>query len=172
MEKAQTIYMRTQRGHAELKLRHSELGPVVNGLLMLVNGQRTVGELVSVAVKLGAPPDSISGLETGGYIEPAPVRLPTGQTMPAPLTDAAPLLASRPAHDAWSDNDRRAFLYQMLIDAAKKHLGLTGFLYHLKVEKAVTLQELRDLIAPLGEAITRSKGQRTAHDFLQKVEGV
>jgi hypothetical protein len=172
MEKGQTIYVRTPQGDAELKLRHSALGPVVNGLLMLVNGQRTLSELVSVASKLGAPTQTIEQLRADGYIQLAPPRVASGHTRPAPLTDAAPLLESTPVMDGWSDNDRRAFLYQTLIETAKKHLGLGGFVYHLKIERAVTLQELRDLAKPIGEAVARSKGPSVARALMKQLEGV
>ena len=54
-----------------------------------------------------------------------------------------------------------------VIKVTKKHLGLKGFLFHLKVEKAVTLAERRALIEPLAEAIAKAKGMAAANEFLE-----
>ena len=72
-----------------------------------------------------------------------------------------------PAVGPMSDADRSAKPYAHLIGAAKQHLGLKGFVYHLKVEKAVTLSERRALIEPLGEAIAKAKGMAAAKEFLE-----
>ena len=61
-------------------------------------------------------------------------------------------------------------MYQHLIGAAKQHLGLTGFIYHLKVQKAATLEELSDLVSPLGKAIAKAKGTDAANAFLKIVQ--
>ena len=155
-----TIYARTRKGDEELKARHSQLGAVVNGMLMLVNGRRSRDDLMSVANRLGARPDFLDDLASRGFIElhtaPAPVAVPV-----------AAALERTPADGQTSDADRSAKLYAHLIGAAKKHLGLKGFLFHLKVEKAVTLAERRALIEPLAEAIAKAKGMAAANEFLE-----
>ena len=84
---------------------------------------------------------------------------------------AAPTAGGFPNADVTlTDIERRAKLYQHLIAAAKQHLGLTGFIFHLKVEKAVTLQELRGLVGPLGKAIAKAKDTETANAFLKIVQ--
>ena len=142
----QTIYARTRKGDEELKARQSQLGAVVNGMLMLVNGRRSRDDLMNVANRLGARPDCLDDLASRGFIElhtaPAPVAVPV-----------AAALERLPADAHTSDADCSGKLYAHLIGAAKKHLGLKGFLYHLKVEKAVTLAERRALIEPLAEAM-------------------
>jgi hypothetical protein len=167
-----TVYSRTAQGNAELSLRRSNLDALMNGLLMLVNGRRTRADLLSVASHMGAPFDSIDTLKAQGFIELAPR---TGLTRPAPLaTDHGALeadyAASQPGGDEWmlTDAERTTRLHRLLTEAASQHLGLSGFLYHLKVEKAASLAELRKLVTPIGDAIARAKGSQVAGPFLQR----
>ena len=161
MNESQIVYRRTSLGNNELMARHSDFGPVLNSLLVLVNGETTREDLMTLVTRLGAPANSLSMLEIGGYIGP----LDSAGTRAAPPADNSPDGAV-----ALTDTERRARLYQHLIGAAKQHLGLTGFIYHLKVEKAVTLADLRELVSPLGKAIAKAKGKDAANAFLKIVQ--
>ena len=161
MNEGQMVYKRTSQGETELMARRSDLGPVLNSLLVLVNGKTTREDLMTVVTRLGAPANSLSMLEVGGYIQPLNAR-----GAPAALTPGD----SPNAEVTLTDTERRAKLYQHLIGAAKQHLGLAGFIYHMKVEKAVTLQDLSDLVGPLGKAIAKAKGKDAANVFLKIVQ--
>ena len=161
MNEGQIIYELTSQGETELMARRSDLGPVLNSLLVLVNGKRTQDDLITVVARLGAPTNSISMLEAGGYIQ----QLDAAGSRTALTPDDSPNGAV-----TLTDTERRARLYQHLIEAAKQHLGLKGFIYHLKVEKAVTLADLSDLVSPLGEAIAKAKGKDAANAFLKIAE--
>lgn len=161
MNQDQIIYKRTAQGETALMARRSDLGPLLNSLLVLVNGRATREDLMTVVTRLNAPANSLSMLEVGGYIQPHN----------APGVPAAPTAGGFPNADVTlTDIERRAKLYQHLIAAAKQHLGLTGFIFHLKVEKAVTLQDLRGLVGPLGKAIAKAKDRETASAFLKIVQ--
>ena len=161
MNEGQIIYELTSQGETELMARRADLGPVLNSLLVLVNGKRTQDDLITVVTRLGAPTNSISMLEAGGYIQ----QLDAAGSRTALTPDDSPNGAV-----TLTDTERRARLYQHLIEAAKQHLGLKGFIYHLKVEKAVTLADLSDLVSPLGEAIAKAKGKDAANAFLKIAE--
>ena len=161
MNEGQIIYELTSQGETELMARRSDLGPVLNSLLVLVNGKRTQDDLITVVTRLGAPTNSISMLEAGGYIQ----QLDAAGSRTALTPDDSPNGAV-----TLTDTERRARLYQHLIEAAKQHLGLKGFIYHLKAEKAVTLADLSDLVSPLGEAIAKAKGKDAANAFLKIAE--
>ena len=160
MNESQIVYKRTPQGNKELISRHSDLGPVLNSLLVLVNGRATRDDLMAVVTRLGAPASSINMLEAGGYIQPLDAAgSRTALTRDDSPNGAVPL----------TDTERRARLYQHLIEATKQHLGLKGFIYHLKVEKAVTLADLSGLVIPLGAAIAKAKGTEAANAFLKIV---
>ena len=152
-----TVYTRTPLGNSELLARRSDLGPALNSLLVLVNGRTIQKDLMTVVERLGAPANSISMLETGGYIQ----QLGTGGL---PEETAADLIqgAATP-----TDAHRLVLLYQHMIGAARQHLGVKGVFFHLKVEKAATLEDYRVLVDPLGNAIAKAKGMDTANAFLK-----
>ena len=160
MNASQIIYQRTPQGNKELMARRSDLGPMLNSLLVLVNGKTTQDDLMTVVTRLGAPANSLSMLEAGGYIQPLDAAGSHAALTPDDSPNGAVPL---------TDTERRARLYQHLIEATKQHLGLKGFIYHLKVEKAVTLADLSGLVIPLGAAIAKAKGTEAANAFLKIV---
>ena len=74
MNQDQIVYKRTSLGNKELMARHSDLGPVLNSLLVLVNGRATREDLMTLVTRLGAPANSRSMLETGGVYRTAGLR--------------------------------------------------------------------------------------------------
>ena len=96
-------------------------------------------------------------LETGGYIQRLGAR-------GLPEETAADLIqgAATP-----TDVQRLDLLYKHMIGAARQHLGVKGVFFHLKVEKAATLEDYRVLVDPLGNAIAKAKGMDTANAFLK-----
>ena len=155
--RALIVYARTPLGDIELMARRSDLGPVLNSLLVLVNGRTTQEELMVVVARLAAPANSISMLEAGGYIQ----RLgPVGSAVAVDPVDLVTALTL-------TDAERRAALYQHMIGAARQHLGIKGFYFHLMVEKAATLEDYLALLNPLGAAIAKAKGIDIANAFLK-----
>ncbi len=180
MQEARKVYRRTTRGSAELVARRSSLGPALNSLLVLIDGQRTREELLAVASRLGAPDNCIDMLEAGEYIQPVkPANDAANDAAGAALEggrktaqdappDASAGQATAERQKELTDTERYALLYQYLIEAVKKHLGFKGFMYHLNVEKAVTLAELLELIDPVGDAIAKAQGLVEANRFIAK----
>ena len=158
MDSVVIIYSRTGRGNAELNARQSALEAAANSLLLLIDGKRTRRELLAVAQRLGLRTDCLDRLKTGGYIDTQELH---DDALPPP-TDV------QQSHV--SDAELHSLLYRNLIDAAKTHLGLKGFLFHIKIEKAVSIKDLRALIEPLGEAIAKARGLTSAKEFAQKMQ--
>lgn len=160
MRSTTAIYTRTPRGNAELNARKSALDAASNSLLILIDGKRSQHELLAVAHRLGAPTNCLHQLETGGYVARQELE---GEVLPPP-----------PDFDEshFSDVELHALLYRNLIDAAKAHLGLKGFLFHIRIEKAVSIKDMRALIEPLGEAIAKARGLTQANEFIQKMQAI
>ena len=154
MNNTLAIYTRTERGNAELIARKSALGAAANSLLVLIDGVRKRGELLAVLQRQGSPAEFLDNLHSGGYIEERAGR-----------NSATPVVPGGEPSDA----EKRATLYEELIAAAKAHLGLKGFMLHIKIEKAGSLEELRALVAPVSEAIAKASGMAPANAFLQKM---
>jgi hypothetical protein len=153
------IYTRTEKGKEEVGARRHALDARLNSVLFLVDGKRTRDDINLLVKRLGNPADSLDRLVEGGYVQ-------TVEKPPAPAKVADSATHSR------ADSDLQNVLYQHLIAAAKKHLGMRGFMFHLKIEKAVDLTELRALITPMSEAIAKSQGLATANRFVAEVEAL
>jgi hypothetical protein len=158
MHGKQIVYARTPLGDTELMARRSDLGPALNSLLVLVNGQRTQEDLMTVVARFDAPTNSISRLETGGYIQRLGAAGLAFAVAPADSVNGA----ATP-----TDAKRRVLLYQHMIGAVREHLGMKGVFFHLKVEKATTLEDYLALLDPLGNAIAKAQGVDTANAFLK-----
>jgi hypothetical protein len=168
------IYTRTDKGNEELGARRSALGARLNSVLFLVDGKRTREDIDDIVKRLGNPADSVDQLLADGYIRvlekpPAPAQ--------AAIADSgfphsgAPHTSPPPTHSE-ADSALQGKLYQHLIAAAKKYLGMRGFMFHLKIEKAIDLPELRALITPMSEAIAKSKGMVTANSFIAEIRAL
>ena len=167
------IYNRTEKGNEEVGTRRHTLDARLNSVLFLVDGKRTRDDLILLVKRLGNPADSLDRLVEGGYVHLV--------EKPPPPTRAAASAAKNPAGSVPSsivpthsraDSDLQNVLYQHLIAAARKYLGIKGFMFHLKIEKAVDLIELRALITPMSEAIAKSKGLATANGFIAEMEAL
>lgn len=147
---SKTIFTLTAKGRKELTARRGSLPPELGSLLVLIDGRRTRGELLSV---LGRTGDDVSlalrRLAQAGYIEP--------------------LAAPAPAHAAPDDDLAQRFqiLSSYLTDAVQQHLGLRGFAQQLRIDRASTLAELVARVEPLANAIARAADRRTANDFVE-----
>lgn len=158
MDTSSSIYTRTPRGSAELNARQSALNATANSLLILIDGKRSHRDLLVVAGRLGLPADCLDGLETSGYI-----------VREERTVDALPPQADFDKSH-FSDAEQHALLYRNLIAAAKAHLGLKGYLFHIRIEKAVSIDDMRALIPPLSEAIAKARGLTPANEFIEKMQ--
>jgi hypothetical protein len=167
------IYTRTEKGNEEVGTRRHALDARLNSVLFLVDGKRTSDEVNVLVKRLGNPADSLDRLVEGGYVQlvekpPAPPAAAGSSTKHPGGTVPPSILPT----NSRADSDLQNALYQHLITAAKKYLGMKGFLFHLKIEKAVDLAELRALITPMSEAIAKSRGLATANGFVADMEAL
>jgi hypothetical protein len=171
------IYTRTDKGHGEVGARRPVLSARLNSVLFLVDGKRTRDDIDALVKRLGNPADSLDQLVEGGYVqfvEKPPVPVPVQVT----VADGAVPDTGDPVHSSMlpthslADSALQNVLYQHLIAAAKKYLGMRGFMFHLKIEKAIDLPELRALITPMSEAIAKSKGMSTANSFIAEIRAL
>ncbi len=64
-----TIYAKTQKGREEIATRAYRIVPRLRTLLIVVDGQSTVGELIEKAQSLGGIAPMLAELERHGFIE-------------------------------------------------------------------------------------------------------
>ena len=143
------IYRKTERGTQELGARKAKLAPRVRTMLILVDGITPEEMLKREAQQVGAPADFLEQLVGLGLIE---------STEAAPRAAAAPAAPSGSAADFQRFRDAQAFMNTTLVDA----LGIKSFFFTLKLERAATVADLRELAGPYLELMTKASGKEQA----------
>jgi len=102
------IYVKTDAGRDEIKSRARGLSMAVRAILLMVDGQRTVGDVRTIVNGSKAPADTLETLEAQGLIasrngvasgSPAAAAHATS-SQPAPLQVRSPAVEARPAATA------------------------------------------------------------------------
>ena len=150
------IYRKTALGTAEIAARKMKLIPRVRTMLILIDGAQPELILREEGAKVGAPPEFLEELLKLGLIEKA------GRSQaPAPAAQAAP----KPEAPAAASGDEfekfraaKDFMNVTIVDA----LGIKSFFFTLKLEKAATRADLRELAGAYREAIAKKEGDAQA----------
>jgi len=130
-------------------------------LLLLIDGQKS--EEMLLANVVGISPDDFSALEAMGLIEPVltqPGRSGAAKAAAAPAAPAEPAAPLDYAH-----------FTETLTQIIAKELGLRGFTLTLAVEKASTIEELRDVANRAIEQIRDRKGLPAADQARRALYG-
>ena len=163
-------------GRTALADRSADLPGPLRTLLLMVYGDKTAAEFSQRASQLPAGRDGLTRLAELGFIEVVSTGAPAPATPPSPIfmRVAAPLsapIAEPSAPQATHTVDEAALqklLYPEFVRAASS-LGLRGALLVLKVERAMTAQELLSLREQVESAIAKSKGEPARQEFSQRV---
>ena len=153
----EAIYAKTDAGRAEIKTRSHRLSPGLRSVLLVVDGQRGLPQLQHVIVALHAPADALEQLTTLGLIQRV-------------VADVTARAGARPVVARSDSASRYGILYELMTDAVREHLGLRGYLFQLRIERAADADELAALLGDLQSALTRSKGEQLAVSWSQRMQ--
>jgi hypothetical protein len=153
------IYTKTPQGVQEVSSRKLKLAPRLRTMLILVDGRQPAFMLKEEAEKVGAPGNFIEELATLGLI-----------ALSGPAGASAAPAVPRPTAAVEKDEFRRFcaakdFMNVSVVNA----LGIKAFFFTLKLERASTLVDLRDLVDPYREAIARGSGNAEAEVLTRRV---
>jgi len=159
-----SIYDKTAKGREEIATRKFQLASRLRALLVLVDGHRSEEELLRNVAGLGLTETALQELLEQGYILLAASYASLPEPEPEPVAEpAAPPAAADPVQQFRS-------IYDFYNKTIKSTMGLRGFTLQLKVEKAGSVDELRDLRAPYLEGVTKAKGRDTAALLAQQLD--
>jgi hypothetical protein len=152
------IYAKTDEGVRELKERGRNLPIALRSLLIMIDGNRTVAEVLERARALRVDANAFAALERAGLIAKrfsAPSAADPGGT-PAPR----------------SENEIELFLtaQQQLNDAINKHLGFRGYMMMMRLQRAANLRDLRDLLPDFAQALVKRIGIDAATPIVSELE--
>lgn len=153
------LYDKTAKGKKEIATRSGRLAPRLRTLLVLVDGRRTVEELLHHVAGIGLHGEALAELLEHGYIVPA-----TGDD---PAATVAVTVAGPPAPKPPTQFQA---VYDFYNNTIKNTIGLRGFTLQLKVEKACNIDDLRELRQPYIEAVQKARGGEIATALARKLD--
>ena len=152
------IYAKTEEGARELKERKRNLPTTLRSLLIMVDGTRTVAEVLDRARALRLDKTALAELEAAGLIAKR-FGAPSSQQ-----TDSA--TAPR------SESEVKQFMaaHQRMSDAINKHLGFRGYLMMMRLQRAENLRDLRDFLPDFAKALAKRIGPANAGQIVSGIE--
>jgi len=152
------IYAKTEEGVRELKERKRNLPIALRSVLIMVDGNRTVAEVLERARALRVDVDALATLERAGLI---------AKRFSAP-SSADPSAASAPR----SESEIQQFLaaQKQLSNAINEHLGFRGYMMIMRLQRANNLRDLHDLLPDFAKAMVKRVGIDAATPIVGELE--
>jgi hypothetical protein len=154
------IYAKTELGLHELKERHLNLSVPLRGLLIMVDGNRTVVDILEKAKALRLDESALQALEDGGLI---------AKKFSAPSTAEGEAVAAQRSED---DVQRFMRGQKMISDAINKHLGFRGYGLMMRLQKTANIRDLHDLLREVAAALVKRVGIETATPIVASIEAL
>ena len=161
MEAAE-IYAKTELGVRELKERTVNLPLPLRGLLIMVDGNRTIGDVLAKARMLNLDEAALSTLETGGLI---------AKKFSAPSAAKGASAAAAPVR---TEDEVQRYLraQQLMSDATNKYMGFRGYGMMMRLQKTANIRDLRDLLPDFAAGLLKRAGADVATPIVTEVEAI
>jgi len=158
---AADIYRKTGRGSAEIAERGMKMSPRLRTMLILIDGARPESLVTEEAGKVGAPADFLEQLVALGLIEKVAVEhaMDTAPGGPPALPFGDEPARFRAAKD---------FMNMTIVDA----LGLKAFLFTMKLERASSRADLREMASAYAQAIEKALGESQAQALARRLDAM
>jgi len=154
---ANPIFDKTEKGREEIATRKYHLAPRLRTLLLLIDGKQHMDEVLKKVAGLGLNQDNIAELLHQGFIHPvASAPAPADASTPPPAQPASVLPEGETQFEA---------IYHFYTETIKSMIGLRGYGLQLKVERASSIAEFRELRQPYLEAVLKAKGNEIARSL-------
>ncbi|MES2103253.1 MAG: hypothetical protein V4634_04480 [Pseudomonadota bacterium] len=182
------IYDKTDKGREEIATRKYQLASRIRTLLVMVDGKQTEDDLLKKVAGLGLSQQNIDELIEQQFIAvaasapaPAPATVFKAATPEGTPANKAPEITEdngpdsvlglgEDSHVELDDAARFQAIYNFFNETVKSTLGLRGFTLQMKVERAATLEDFRDLRRPYLEAVQKAKGNEMARSLRDRLD--
>src|SRR3954466_2130053 len=154
------IYAKTERGLAELKERKLNLPITLRGLLILIDGNRTVAEVLVKARALKLDDRAMTALERGGLI---------AKRFSAPSV-AESETPTPPRQRTEDEVERYMQAQQLMSDAINAHLGFRGYGLMMRLQKTANVRDLHDLLPDFAKSLVKRLGIEPATPIVSSIE--
>ena len=155
------IYVKTPLGSEEIKNCKLHLAPRLRTMLIMVDGRKSVAALKNDAAKFSCPIDFIESLLAAGLIVKAVAAERAASSVAASTTGVQSVMPTEapPALDGY---EKLRLAKDFMNNAVVNSLGMKGFFFTLKLERAGNVADLRGLVKPFQDAITKASGEAEA----------
>ena len=152
------IYAKTEAGARELHERKLNLPIALRTLLIMIDGNRTVADVLERARALRVDADALAVLERAGLI---------ARKFGAPSTVKA---ATGPEGRSEDEVERFIAAQRQLSDAINTHLGFRGYLLMMRLQRAANLRDLHDFLPDFAQALVKRLGIDAAAPIVAEFE--
>lgn len=167
-----SIYDKTAKGREEIATRKYQLAPRLRTLLVLVDGHKPEEELLRNVAGLGLTAGAVQELLAQEFIVLATSYAVLPDAVAEVGLETVPPPADTTSLPTASQVEQFRSVYDFYNKTIKSTMGLRGFTLQLKVEKAGSVDELRELRAPYLEAVQKAKGRDTAIQLAQQLDSL
>lgn len=151
------IYAKTDEGVRELKERKLNLPIALRSVLIMIDGNRTVGEVLERARALRVDASTFSALERAGLI---------AKRFSAPSVEDE----KAPAPRSEDEVERFIAAQQQLSALINEHLGFRGYLMMMRLQRAENLRDLHDFLPDFAQALVKRMGVGAATAIVAPLE--
>ncbi|SFA82985.1 hypothetical protein SAMN04515620_10488 [Collimonas sp. OK607] len=179
------IFDKTERGRTEIATRGQTVAPRLRTLLLLVDGKTGNDELLRKVAGLGLGQEHLDELLQAGLIQAsadtastntatasspvvnniAAAEAPASNNIPPPAI--APMSAEQVLPPGQTQFEA---IYHFYNDTIKSMIGLRGYGLQLKVERAGSVQDFRELRQVYLEAVLKAKGEEIARSLRGRLD--
>jgi hypothetical protein len=152
------IYAKTAAGALELKERKLNLPIALRSVLIMVDGSRTVAEILQRARALRVDENALATLERAGLIE---------RRFTAPSAAAA---KTQPEVRSEDEVERFMAAQRKLSDVMNEHLGFRGYMLMMRLQRAENLRDLHDFLPDFAQALAKRIGVDAAGPLVAELE--
>jgi len=152
------IYAKTEAGARELQERKLNLPIALRTLLIMIDGNRTVSDVLERARALRVDADALAVLERAGLI---------ARKFGAPSTVKAAI-----GPEGRSEDEVQRFIaaQRQFSDAINAHLGFRGYLLMMRLQRAANLRDLHDFLPDFAQALVKRIGIDAASPIVAEFE--
>src|ERR1700756_1819497 len=152
------IYAKTEAGARELQERKLNLPIALRTLLIMIDGNRTVSDVLERARALRVDADALAVLERAGLI---------ARKFGPPSTVKA---AIGPEGRSEGEVQRFIAAQRQFSDAINAHLGFRGYLLMMRLQRAANLRDLHDFLPDFAQALVKRIGIDAASPIVAEFE--
>lgn len=176
-----TLFDKTDKGREEIATRKHHLAPRLRSLLVMIDGKHPAEDLLQKVSGLGLTEQNLKELHEQGFIQVTAqpmvttaggtpvVAEPVMQAAPVATAAATPTATANPSVLAEGQSQFEA-IYRFYTETIKSTIGLRGYGLQLKVEKAASIDEFRQLRQPYLEAVLKAQGPEMARSLRDRLD--